>query len=184
MKLEDIARKLLDASLTNKCSFDLNVQLDDKLKRVNFCVPDGDNYNFYNFYTFNEHEHGPLLKAALKDIATKRKQAAQRHFLWVMNMHLKPLYTLPELTKTQEWICDGGCSNIKPRLTKNIFQSTICCMTGMTLEAKYEEYFVCSGGHVVGVWDDEIDDEIEVDDKYYEATPTKIMTNCFIDEDR
>ena len=76
MKLEDIARKLLEASLANKCSFDLRAQLDNKLPSVNFCMPSDDSYNFYNFYTFNEHEHGPLLKAALKDIATKRKQAA------------------------------------------------------------------------------------------------------------
>ena len=76
MKLEDIARKLLDASLTNKCSFHLNVQLNDNIPRVVFCLPNSENYNFYNFYTFNEHEHEPLLKAALKDIASKRKQAA------------------------------------------------------------------------------------------------------------
>ena len=76
MKLEDIARKLLEASLANKCSFDLNAQLDGKMPRVNFCMPDDGKYNFYNFYTFNEHEHEPLLKAALKDIASKRKQAA------------------------------------------------------------------------------------------------------------
>ena len=76
MKLEDIARKLLEASLANKCSFDLNAQLDGKMPRVNFCMSDDGKYNFYNFYSFNEHEHGPLLKAALKDIASKRKQAA------------------------------------------------------------------------------------------------------------
>jgi hypothetical protein len=74
----------------------------------------------------------------------------------------KPIYRLPELTETQDWACDGGCSHIQPVLYRNIYAKSRTT-DGLIVRELSEHYYTCQRGHVLYVWDENEAEPVELD---------------------
>ncbi|WP_314338384.1 hypothetical protein [Acinetobacter guillouiae] len=82
----------------------------------------------------------------------------------------KSLYTLPELSDTQCFLCDqcGSGKSVKPHHFKNVYQRIINNQTGEGIE-RFDRIFVspcCK--YDLSIWDESIKDYIEIDPKHYE----------------
>lgn len=82
----------------------------------------------------------------------------------------KSLYTLPELTATQSFLCDqcGSGKTVKPFHYKNVYQRILNMQTGEGME-KFDMIYVspcCKGD--LSIWDEAIEDYVEIDPKRYE----------------
>lgn len=83
----------------------------------------------------------------------------------------KSLYTLPELTSTQSFLCDqcGSGKAVKPLHYKNVYQRIVNMQTGEGME-KFEMIYVspcCKAD--LSIWDDDIEDYAEIPSKHYET---------------
>ncbi|WDE16921.1 hypothetical protein KMZ14_05080 [Acinetobacter schindleri] len=83
----------------------------------------------------------------------------------------KSLYTLPELTNMQQFLCDqcGSGNPVKPLHYKNVYQRILNMQTGEGME-KFEMIYVspcCKGD--LSIWDDVLEDYVEIDPKHYES---------------
>jgi hypothetical protein len=74
----------------------------------------------------------------------------------------KPIYRLPELTETQDWACDGGCSRIQPVLYRNIYARSHTA-DGLIVRELSEHYYTCQHGHILYVWDENEVEPVELD---------------------
>lgn len=79
----------------------------------------------------------------------------------------QPIRQLPELEDHQEWACDGGCSNIKPRLFRNVY-SEFWDDNGKKLHELAEHYYTCQKDHVLEIWDNEKNDHVVLPDEAYQ----------------
>ena len=82
----------------------------------------------------------------------------------------KSLYTLPELTSMQSFLCDqcGSGEVVKPLHYKNVYQRILNMQTNEGTE-KFEMIYVspcCKGD--LSIWDDSIEDYVEIPAKHYE----------------
>lgn len=78
----------------------------------------------------------------------------------------KPIKQLPELGDTHEWACEHGCSDINPKLFKNIYVQRYDS-SGVLLEQKAEFYYTCQQNHVLEVYDTESGDYVELPAEAY-----------------
>lgn len=79
----------------------------------------------------------------------------------------QPIRQLPELEDHQEWVCDGGCSNIKPRLFRNVYSES-WDKYGKKLHELAEHYYTCQEGHLLSVWDNDQSDYLDLPDEAYQ----------------
>lgn len=83
----------------------------------------------------------------------------------------KELMTLPQLTESQCFLCDqcGSGNAVKPLRDKKVYQRIINNQTGEGTE-KFVMIYVspCCKADLY-IWDESIDDSIEIDAKHYSA---------------
>lgn len=84
-----------------------------------------------------------------------------------MSAEIKPIRQLPELEQHQEWACDGSCDHINPKLHRNIYAESWDLQGNKTRE-EAEHYYTCGKGHLLAVWDTEINDYITLPDEAYQ----------------
>ncbi|MDC5478933.1 hypothetical protein [Acinetobacter baumannii] len=82
-------------------------------------------------------------------------------------MNIKPIFKLPTLTETQEWACEHGCSNVHPKLFRNVYSRKWDKEGGQLLEEKAEHYYTCGLDHLLMVWDEATSDYVELADEFY-----------------
>lgn len=75
---------------------------------------------------------------------------------------------LPELDENQEWCCEGGCSNVEPKLHRNIYSEGECLKTGKKLYQQSEHYYTCQRGHILAVWCEDQGDYVQLPEKHYQ----------------
>lgn len=86
-----------------------------------------------------------------------------------MTEQFKAIKQLPELDENQEWCCEGGCSNVEPKLHRNIYAEGECLKTGKKLYQRSEHYYTCQRGHILAVWDEDQNDYIQLPEEHYQA---------------
>lgn len=79
-----------------------------------------------------------------------------------------PIRQLPELDENQEWCCEGGCSNVEPKLHRNIYSEGECLKTGKKLYQQSEHYYTCQRGHILAVWDEDQGDYVQLPKEHYQ----------------
>lgn len=85
-----------------------------------------------------------------------------------MNINkIKPIRQLPELEDHQEWACDNGCSDIKPRLFRNVYSES-WDKNGKKLHELAEHYYTCQQGHLLSVWDNDQGGYVDLPDEAYQ----------------
>lgn len=77
-------------------------------------------------------------------------------------MNAKPIYTLPILKPNQEWACEHGCSNVKPKLYRNVYSQS-WGTNGNLVDEQAEHYYTCGRNHLLIVWDNKESDYAELD---------------------
>lgn len=80
---------------------------------------------------------------------------------------MKPIYRLPELQDHQAWYCETGCSHVEPTLHKNIYKQ-VWNPEGVLIEQHAEHYYTCGNGHLLGVWDTEQCNDVELPEEHYQ----------------
>lgn len=80
---------------------------------------------------------------------------------------MKPIYRLPELQGNQAWYCETGCSHVEPKLHKNIYKQ-VWNPKGVLIEQHAEHYYTCGNGHLLGIWDEEQNDDVELPEEHYQ----------------
>ena len=78
----------------------------------------------------------------------------------------KPIYRLPELQDHHEWSCEGGCSDVEPKLHAHIYRQ-VWNPEGTLIEQSAEYYYTCRRGHILTVWDDQTSDVFELSNEAY-----------------
>lgn len=73
---------------------------------------------------------------------------------------------LPDLTDTQEWCCEGGCSNVTPRLYRKVYSESWDA-EGVKTSEHAESYYTCLNGHILTVWDKDDNDYINLPEEHY-----------------
>lgn len=79
---------------------------------------------------------------------------------------VKPMYKLPELTPTQEWACEMGCTVHKPKRYENVYQE-IRNHKGDLLFSRSEFFWTCQQNHLLQVWDNNEESTIDLPPEYY-----------------
>ena len=84
----------------------------------------------------------------------------------------KELITLPKLTESQSFQCDqcGSGNAVKPLHYKNVYQRIINMQTGEGTENFVMIYVSPCCKADLSIWDESIEDYVEIDKKYYSAT--------------
>ncbi|MHA3062546.1 MULTISPECIES: hypothetical protein [unclassified Acinetobacter] len=85
---------------------------------------------------------------------------------------VKVIFQLPELQPHQEWACEQGCTVHKPKLHKNVYAQS-WDLDGKLIRELSEKYWTCQRGHLLMVWDNNINDYVELDVKHYEEQPNE-----------
>lgn len=79
---------------------------------------------------------------------------------------IKLIRQLPELQDHQEWACDGGCGDIKPKLHRHIYAES-WDNSGVKTREMAENYYTCQCGHTLEVWDVDASDYVVLPDQAY-----------------
>lgn len=79
----------------------------------------------------------------------------------------QPIRRLPELEEHQEWECHGGCSDIEPKLFRNVYSES-WDKNGKKLHELAEHYYTCQKDHVLEIWDNEKNDHVVLPDEAYQ----------------
>ena len=81
----------------------------------------------------------------------------------------KELITLPELSKTQNFLCDqcGSGNSIKPLRYRNVDQRIENMQTGECTENSVMIFVSPCCKSDISIWDESIEDYVAIDPKYY-----------------
>ena len=82
------------------------------------------------------------------------------------------LKKLPTLTQTQEWTCELGCNHIVPKLYENAYK-LVWNKDGSLKEKMAEYFYTCQNNHVLEIWDNEKNETILVDERFYQEIKPK-----------
>ena len=85
----------------------------------------------------------------------------------------KAIQQLPELDENQEWCCEGGCSNVQPKLYRHVYQEQ-WNPEGVKVVEKAENYYTCQRGHVLAVWDEDQGDYVQLPEENYQEPENKL----------
>ena len=82
------------------------------------------------------------------------------------------LKKLPTLTQSQEWTCEFGCNHIVPKLYENAYK-LVWDKDGSLKDKMAEYFYTCQHGHVLEIWDNEKNETVLVDERFYQEIKPK-----------
>lgn len=81
------------------------------------------------------------------------------------------IYLLPSLKPDQEYCCEYGCANVRPKKFRHVFSQS-WDKKGNLISESAEYYYTCQNNHILMIWDNDFHDYIELDEICYKE-PTR-----------